>query len=189
MEYDPEQLKVRLASLPPLALTAIACATAERVNPVYEKYWVGSHLVEVRQAIDLGWQVCAGATPQPGLRERMAEFIEDLVEYLYEEGITILAEAAAVSLAVLETLQPDVEAKKEAAERALGSSLYVVQLAAHVSKAISEDVASDEELTWQDLALNLVARTRGPWTREDFRSLGADPPAWWIAYDGASKHL
>src|SRR5215216_7182904 len=101
-KYDPNALKARLAPLPPLALIALAAACAERANPVYEKYWVGDHLAEVREAIDLAWEYCAGTTPDLARLKRLEEFVRDHVEFLNEEGITILASSVTVSLRVLE---------------------------------------------------------------------------------------
>lgn len=189
MEYDPARLKARLVPLPPVALTAIASATAERVYPVYQRFWVGDFVAEVRDAIDLGWTVCAGLNPQSGQHQRLAVAIEDHVDYLNEEDITILAQAAAASLRILETLDPAVDIARQGAHRALSGSIYVAQLAAKVSKAISKEAATDEELRWQELALTFAAQGQGPWTPEAFRSLAPHPPAWWDAYERSPNHL
>ena len=186
--YDPDALELRLAQLSPLALTAVAAACAERVNPVYEKYWVGDHVREVREAIDYAWECCAGAAPDPVRAQHLEDFVRDQVEFLNEEGITILASSATVSLRVLETLNPKAD-QKLGAQRACGSSLYVAQMAADLSGTVNEETAEDEEVTWQDRAINLVRTGQGPWTPQLFRELGPDPPNWWRAYDAGPEHL
>jgi len=187
-KYDPNALKLRLAALPPSALIALTVACAERVNPVYEKYWVGDHLREVRETIGVGWANCAGKAPDPAQLQRLEELVRDHVEFLNEEGITILASSVTVSLRLLESFHAQ-EDQKLAARRAIGSSLYVAQLAASFSKALDEETATDEEVTWHNRAIDLVENGQGPWTADMFRQLADDPPKWWLAYDAGPQHI
>jgi len=187
-KYDPSALKVRLAPLPPLALIALTAACAERANPVYEKYWVGDHLREVREAIDVAWALLAGTTPDPARLKKLDSIVRDHVEFLNEEGITILASSATVSLRVLECIIAK-EDQKLSAKRAIGSTLYVAQLAAKFSKTMDEAIATDEEVTWHNRAIDLVEKGPGPWNSDSFRQLGDDPPKWWQAYEAGSQHI
>jgi hypothetical protein len=188
-KYDPNALKTRLAPLQPLALVALTAACAERANPVYENYWVGDHLREVREAIDVAWTLCAGTAPDPIRLKKLVSFVRDHVEFLNEEGITILASSAAVSLRVLECMIAK-EDQKLSARRAVGSALYVAQLAAKFSKTMDEETATEEEVTWHNRAIDLVDKGVGPWDAEVFRRLGDDdPPKWWRAYEAGSQHI
>lgn len=187
-KHDPNALKARLAPLPPLSLIALAAACAERANPVYDKYWVGDHLPEVREAIEEAWALCAGTTPDPARLKKLESLVRDHAEFLNEQGITILASSATVSLRVLECMIGR-EDEKLSARRAIGSTLYVAQLAAKFSETTHEATATDEEVTWHNRAIDLVEKGQGPWDAEMFRQLGDDPPKWWQAYEAGSRHI
>ena len=152
------------------------------------KYWVGDHLHEVRAAIDVAWEYCAGATPDPARPQRLEGPVRDHVEFLNEEGITILASSVTVCLRVLESLSDHAD-QKLSAKRACGSSLYVAQLAAKFSKTMDEETATDEEVTWQNRAIDLVQRGQVTFSGQMFRQLSDDPPKWWLAYEAGPTHI
>jgi len=186
--YDPEELQLRLAPLEPSSLVALAAASAERVNPVYETYWAGDHIDEVKEAIELGWQSCAGKTLDATRLQHVAKFVRDHLDWLHEEGIGILASSVTVCLRVLEALNPNKDEAVQGVIRAFGSSLQVVKIAAKLAK-VDKTAAQDEELSWQDRAITLVSGSPGPWDASMFRQLGAAPPHWWTAYASGSEHL
>lgn len=187
--FNADDLKVRLRQVSPLGRTALAAAAAERANPVYEKHWVGDHITQVREAIDWAWSQVAGAPPDPARVAVLDDAVQDQVTYFGEEEISILVSAAGASLYTLQTLDADADKSVLAALRTLAAVLHVAQLAAQLSETVDDVDAKDEELTWQERALQLVTDEPGPWTPEMFRALGNHPPAWWVAYEAGSHHL
>jgi len=68
------------------SLVAPTTASAERVNPVYETYSVGDHIDEVKEAIDLGCESCAGRSIDATRLQHAEKFVRDQLEWLHEEG-------------------------------------------------------------------------------------------------------
>jgi hypothetical protein len=171
------------------ARIALAAACAQRVAPVYDKYYVGNHYPEVVEAIEFAWEYVLTNRLN---RDRLASLLEELNEvtdFLAEEEITILSESASVSLFLIEALADDEAESLSACDRVIGSSLYVAQLAGSCSDGDEgERKADQEENDWQEKALSLIETWQQPCHRKMFDSCGPTPPQWWFAYEAAPEH-
>jgi hypothetical protein len=184
---DDKDLKAQLQAIPSKARTALAAACAERVYKVWEEHWVGDYSAAVKDAVAFGWDYATTASADlPGTAALLAD-LGPLVEHLNDEGIGILANAATVSLRVIESVIADNAASALALERALGSALFVAKLAGKLSGQ-GKDKAQQEELDWQDSALKVATSWQGPCDRKMFDGLGSTPPQWWLAYQAGGKY-
>ncbi len=184
---DDKDLKARLQAIPAKVQTALAAACAQRVYKVWEDHWVGDYSAAVKNAVEFGWTYAtAPSTGLPDTKSLLTE-LGALVEYLNDEGISILSNAATVSLRVVETVTTDNVASALALERALGSALFVAKLAGKLSGQ-GKDKSQQEELDWQDAALRIAESWQGPCQRTMFDSAAPVPPQWWVAYEAAGKY-
>jgi hypothetical protein len=191
MANDSDEREERLQRLSPLARTAICAACSDRVIQIYKDHWIGDYWAEPAEALELAWSYAGGASV-PG--ERLAllkDRLTDLVKYLAEEGVNILTSSVQVPRRALESIDPDVEASALAVDRALDSALWCAQIAEsilHRSKA-GPALAEAEEEAWQERAIDIAERSKGPLSRKDFEAAGPTPPDWWKAYQAGERHL
>jgi hypothetical protein len=181
--FDDRQARVARAT--PQARTALLSASAERVLPVYEEYWVGDYSPAVARSVEIGWASALGEPVNADeLKSCIAE-VQDLVTYYYEEATRheVLATAVTVVLRLLQSITPDEEASVLATARGIGSAVEAARAAEWTAnwdtpEPVRTERAADEERAWQEAALARIETWTGPLTRTMFDDLGAKPPAW-----------
>jgi hypothetical protein len=187
LEMEDKYLKASLQSIYPNAQTALTAACAERVYMVWEDHWVGDYSTSVKDAVAFGWEYATNPATSIDKRQDIIDDLLPIVEYLNEEGITVLASSVNVSLRVMESVSDDNSASALALKRALGSTLHVAKLAGKISK-YGKDKAQQEELAWQAAALEVAKTWQEPCHRQMFDGLGPTPSQWWLAYQAGSKY-
>jgi hypothetical protein len=187
---DFDTLTTQLEALDSNVGTALAAACADRVYRVYEEYWFGDYTPAVKEAIEVGWTYACGASIDANHLTLITADLQETVEYLNEEGVTILASSATVSLRIIQSITSDTAGSALAVARALESALYVALLAGDLSGVDQGDKAAElEEVSWQAAALRIVEAWREPCRRDMFEGIGVSPPLWWTTYQSGSEHL
>lgn len=102
---DLEERRRRFALVARDVRVAFATAAGERILPVYEKAWVGDHIPEIAEAIELGWRAALRDAPSRADLERCVTSVRDAVELYNEESIAVLSRCATISLRVLQCIQ------------------------------------------------------------------------------------
>ena len=62
-------------------------------------------------------------------------------------------------------------------------------MAAKLSETIDEDAAEEEEVEWQEKAIELAFKHQGPFDAAMFQALAPHPPKWWDASVAGPEHL
>ncbi len=180
-----DELKARVARAGPQARTALLSASAERVLPVYEEYWVGDYSPAVARSVEIGWAYALGGDGNAAESRTCIAEVQDLVTYYYEDATRheILAHAVTVVLRLLQSICPDEEASVLATARGVSSTIDTAKSAERMADwdtptEARTKVAANEERAWQEAALARIETWTGPITRTMFDDLGAKPPAW-----------
>lgn len=87
-------LKRRFSAVSPTLRLAFLASGAERVLPIYEKFWVGDFHPELLRTVELAWLAVEGSTLDPDEVERCFEVSKELADLYAEESIAVLAQAA-----------------------------------------------------------------------------------------------
>lgn len=173
----------------PLRLAFLATC-AERVLPIYEKFWVGDFHPELLRTVELAWKTIEGDTLDPEEVDRCVEVSKDIAEFYAEESISVLAQAANSAAWIMDLIKP---AEPDDADYAAPRGYAAVQTAGQAIDAVLSrsgiaPSAQAEEEAWLDAAVARAESWTGPVSRETFRDLAAFPPKWWAVYSNAQHH-
>jgi hypothetical protein len=180
-----DERKARVARASPRARSALLSASAERVLPIYEEYWVGDYYPSVARSVEIGWASALGEPVDAAELRICLDEVQDLVTYYYEEATRheVLATAVTAVLRLLQSITPDEEASVLATARGIASAVEAAKSAEWMAnwdtpESERTEVAADEERAWQEAALSRIESWTGPVTRNMFDDLGAKSPAW-----------
>lgn len=180
-----DEHRARAARATLQARIALLSASAERILPVYEEYWVGDYCPAVARSVEIGWAYATDATMNGEELQKCLNEVQDLVTYYYEDATRneVLATAVTVVLRLLQSITPDAESSILATARGIGSAIEAAKNAEWMAnwdtpKAEQTEVAADEERAWQEASLSRIESWTGPITWAMFDDLGSKTPAW-----------
>lgn len=182
--------KRRFASVSAPLRLAFAATCAERVLPIYEKFWIGDFHPELLRTVELAWQSVEGGNVDAEEVARCSDVSREVAELYAQESIAVLAQAANSAVWIMDMLKPaEPEDSASAAPRGYAAVLTAGQaIDAVLSRNGVASSAQAEEEAWLDAAVARAESWTGPVTRDTFRDLGAFPPKWWSAYLNAQHH-
>lgn len=182
--------KRRFASVSAPLRLAFLAACAQRVLPIYEKFWVGDFHPELLRTIELAWKTVEGGTVDADEVGRCSNVSREVAELYAEQSISVLAQAANSAVWIMDVLkQDDPDDVNLAAPRAYAAVLTAGQaIDAVLSREGIAPSAQAEEEAWLDAAVARAESWTGPVTRETFHDLGAFPPKWWAVYSNLQHH-
>lgn len=183
-------LKQRFATINPAVRLAFLASAAERIMPIYEKFWLGDFHPELTRSKELAWMSLEGRALDAGEVMRCLEVTKELADIYAEESIATLTQAANIGSYIM-----DVLAQTEASEVALaGPRCYSAVLTASDAvdgvlsrNAMSAASARAEEEVWLDAAVLRAESWNQPAFRGMFHDLGSFPPRWWAVYSTVAR--
>ncbi len=177
-----DDLIARVGRIQRLARIALVSQCAERARPVYEALREDSDPTAFTDTIECGWRYA-----ETGLREarvlhdltgRVGRLLEDYLEMEH----ALLSDAVKVPLRLLQAMDEEEEASALATARALSSGRAVADGAEAAILPPGRPTTGTfqaEEERWQEAALDIAARWRGPASRSMFSTIvPTEGPQW-----------
>lgn len=182
--------KRRFSSISPTIRLAFLASSAERIMPIYDKFWVGDYHPELSQTIELAWQTVEGGSVDVASARRCSDVAKQLADLYAEDSLAPLAEAAGIAAYIMDMLQQtDQDDVALAAPRGYASVLTAGDAVDGVlaQNGIAAPSAKSEEEAWLDAAVVRAETWTQPAVRDMFRDLGSFPPSWWAVYSTVKR--
>ncbi|WP_394849803.1 hypothetical protein LZC95_20390 [Pendulispora brunnea] len=172
---------------------ALAAAVGDRVLPVFEEYWREPPADEIPRTLELVWAHACGEAVDKGEFAACVQEVEETVEFLEGEQVTVATEAAVVIQRAAEATNSDEGEAVLAVARALVMALDAAEFAEGMANRQTPNARTEaalaEEKAWQDAALVLIVGWRGVPNRRMFDSIGSRPPKWLKDWSARIAHL
>ncbi len=182
--------KRRFSAISPTIRLTFLASCAERIMPIYDKFWVGDYHPELSQTIELAWQTVEGGSVDAASARRCFDVAKELADLYAEDSIAPLAEAAGIAAYIMDMLQQtDHDDVALAAPRGYASVLTAGDAVDGVlaQNGIVAPSAKSEEEAWLDAAVARAETWTQPAARDMFRDLGSFPPSWWAVYSNVKR--